>query len=71
MLCVGIGVRLPGTNTIPEQIALNKTPYYKALEAADRAEEAGALDTGEMERLLSSLLAQQLVSVLQSAGHTR
>src|SRR5690348_8365270 len=71
VLCIGIGARLPGTNTIPEQIAANKAPYYRALEAADRAEASGHGDLKEMEELLSTLLAQQLVSVLQSAGQTR
>jgi Fic family protein len=70
VLCVGIGIRLPGTNTIPEQIASNKLPYYKALESADRSEESGVTDLTEMEKLLSGLLAQQLLSVLESAGES-
>jgi len=36
ILCVKSGMQLPGTNTIPEQISKNKTPYYEALEAADK-----------------------------------
>jgi Fic family protein len=32
VLCGRLGTRLPGTNTIPEQIAANKKPYYDALE---------------------------------------
>src|SRR6202051_1248983 len=36
LLCARLGYRLPGKNTIPEQIAADKTPYYKALEAADQ-----------------------------------
>ena len=39
VLCVALGIRLPGTQTIPEQIASNKQPYYKALEAASAASE--------------------------------
>ena len=35
ILCARLGTRLPGKVTIPEQIALNKSPYYKALEDAD------------------------------------
>ncbi len=58
---------LPGTITIPEQISKNKDPYYQALEAADRANASGKLDLTEMEHLLESLLANQLVSVLDSA----
>lgn len=71
ILCVRLGYRLPGTKTIPEIIAKNKAPYYKALEAADLRQAAGIVDLGEMEELLESLLAAQLVSVLKDAGSTR
>jgi len=67
VLCVRLGYVLPGTTTIPEQISKNKDPYYQALETADKANATGKLDLTEMERLLESLLANQLVSVLDSA----
>jgi Fic family protein len=67
VLCVRLGYVLPGTITIPEQISKNKDPYYLALEAADKANASGKLDLTEMEQLLESLLANQLVSVLDSA----
>lgn len=67
LLCLRLGYRLPGTNTIPEQIAKDKNPYYKALEAADKAWEAKKIDLSELEDLLSSLLANQLVGVHQQA----
>ena len=67
VLCVRLGYVLPGTITIPEQISKNKDPYYQALEAADKANASGKLDLTEMEHLLESLLANQLVSVLDSA----
>lgn len=35
VLNVKIGRKLPGTQTIPEFIARDKTPYYRALEGAD------------------------------------
>jgi Fic family protein len=35
VLCAHLGIRLPGLKTIPDQIAADKAPYYKALEAAD------------------------------------
>jgi hypothetical protein len=66
-ICVRLGYVLPGTLTIPEQISRNKTPYYQALEAADTANASGKLDLAVMEQLLESLLANQLVSVLDSA----
>src|SRR5258708_26523 len=67
VLCVRLGSVLPGTNTIPEQIAKDKRPYYKALEAADQSNESGTLDLSNMETLLQSLLANQLVSVFDAA----
>src|SRR5215471_7933306 len=69
LLCLRLGYRLPGTNTIPEQIAKDKTPYYKALEAADEAWSKTKVDLSQLEELLSALLANQLVGVhLQATG---
>jgi len=67
ILCVRLGDRLPGRNTIPEQIASDKSPYYRALEEADRAFKDGKLDLTATEDLLSDLLARQLVSVHAAA----
>jgi Fic family protein len=67
VLCARSGIRLPGTNTIPDQIAANKQPYYTALEAADVAHQEGHLDLSEIEKLLEDYLAVQLVSVLEQA----
>lgn len=67
LLCLRLGYSLPGTNTIPEQISNEKTPYYKALEAADVAWAENKIDLSKLEDLLSSLLANQLVSLHQQA----
>lgn len=67
LLCLRLGYRLPGTKTIPEQIAKNKGPYYKALEAADKTWGAGKIDLSGLEDLLSALLANQLVGVHEQA----
>jgi Fic family protein len=67
LLCLRLGYRLPGTNTIPEQIAKDKRPYYKALEAADTAWEGEKIGLSEVEDLLSGLLANQLVGLHQQA----
>jgi Fic family protein len=67
LLCVRLGYRLPGTNTIPEQISGDKNPYYKALEAADKAWKADKIDLSVLEELLAALLANQLVSVHKQA----
>jgi hypothetical protein len=62
-----VGYLLPGHKTVPEQIAADKAPYYAALEAADAAHEAGALDLSALEALLGSQLAEQLLSAYQDA----
>ena len=71
LLCAGLGYRIPGTKTIPEQIAENKTPYYRALESADRAFEIGDIDVSAMEALLEEKLATQLLQVHESARQTK
>lgn len=70
VLCSKLGYRLPGTNTIPEQIVANRQPYYGALDAADAAWADGRIDVSEMEQLLAEMLSTQLASVIEAAGHT-
>lgn len=67
VLCVRSGMLLPGRNTIPEQIAANKEPYYQALEVADEADRKGGLDVSKLEALMSDYLAAQLLDVFNSA----
>ena len=69
VLCVAVKMRLPGTNTIPEQISRNKQPYYEALESADKTTDVNHSDLGAMEEMLSSMLAEQLLSVHKEATH--
>jgi Fic family protein len=57
VLCIRLGYRLPGTKTIPELIAIDKDPYYAALEAADDG------DLTVLETLLAALLAKQLYDI--------
>jgi Fic family protein len=72
VLCVRLGYRVPGSPTIPEQIAKDKKPYYAALEMADAAYQSEKkIDLGSMEALLEKLLATQLASVLRDAGTER
>ena len=66
-LCVRLRYPIYAPNSIPEQIAQDKTPYYSALEAADVACAAGRLDVSILEELLDTLLARQLYSVLRDA----
>lgn len=59
---------LPGAPTIPEQIAGDKTPYYKALEAADLALKAGKIDVSDLEKMLEAMLAKQLLNAAKEAS---
>ena len=65
--CVRLGYLLPGTKTIPDQIASNKTPYYRALESADDAFTDGRIDVSALEALLGTMLAAQLADVHRQA----
>lgn len=61
---------LPGTPTIPEQIASSKKPYYDALEAADRAWVGNQVDVGALEAMMEAMLAKQLLNAAkEAAGH--
>lgn len=67
VLCIRAGARLPGWPTIPEQIAADKTPYYKALEDADTAVNDEETDLSAMINLLEGYLQKQLAAVLEAA----
>lgn len=67
VLCLRLGYRLPGTNTIPAQIAENKIPYYAALESADLAAAEGQIDLSKLEELLGDYLSVQLVGIYKNA----
>lgn len=69
VLSVRLNGLLPGSPTIPDQIANDKQPYYDALEAADAAwQETGAVNLSRMEQMLSGMLAKQLLSIFPPAG---
>jgi Fic family protein len=58
----------PGTNSIPDQIATDKKPYYDALELADASWKAtGQVDVSALEKMLSQMLATQLLQGLKEA----
>jgi Fic family protein len=70
VLCIRLGFKLPGIRTIPEQIAVDKTPYYVALEAADASLASPHIDLSVMENMLSKMLAAQLVQLHNDATGT-
>jgi hypothetical protein len=72
-LSIRLGYELPGAKTVVEEIADNKPPSYRALEAADEACKAGSLDVSAVEGLIPALLAKHLAAVHQQAtgGHPK
>lgn len=63
VLSIKLGSVLPGTPTIPEQISVDKGPYYDALEKADRAlDQIGTVDVSALEDMLADMLKNQLLS---------
>ncbi len=67
VLSIKLDILLPGTPTIPEQIAVNKTPYYEALEQVDKAWASGVVDVSVLEPLIGGMLAQQLINAAREA----
>lgn len=67
VLSVKLGMLLPGRKTIPDQIVDNRKPYFDALEAADNAAAEGRIDLSEMETLVESMLAKQLMGLMETA----
>lgn len=68
VLCAKLGFRLPGNKTIPDLIVESREPYYIALRKGDAAWSNGTLDLAEMESLMESLLADQLLDVHAQAS---
>lgn len=60
LLCARSGGLLGGRKIVPERIRENRTPYYEALKAADRAWERGHLDFSDMEEYLATLVLAQI-----------
>jgi Fic family protein len=67
VLCLRAGYRIPGRRTIPEQIEMDRKPYFAALDAADEAARQGKVDISKMEELLGYLLAEQLYAAWEDA----
>jgi len=67
VLCIRLRALLPGKVTIPEQIEKDKTPYYRALEAADDAWSEGKIDLTKMKQLLGAMLAKQLHALYEDS----
>lgn len=69
MLCARSGFLLPGTKTIPEQIAEDRNAhYYGGLDKADAAFAEGEIDVRSLESMIGTYLARQLVSAYNQAA---
>jgi Fic family protein len=68
LLSIKVGYVLPGSPAIPQQIEEDNSHYIRALELADAAAASGGEDVGEMEVMIRSMLAKQLLSVIDAAG---
>lgn len=68
VLSIKLNSLLPGAPTIPDQIAADKRPYYKALEDSDNSWKREILALSSLENMLESMLAQQLLNATQEAG---
>jgi len=68
VLSIKLDSLLPGTPTIPEQIAADKQPYYKALETADREWTNEKVDVSELETVIDAMLSQQLINAIKQAS---
>jgi Fic family protein len=68
VLSIKLDGLLPGTPTIPDQIASDKSPYYDALEKADAAWIEERVDVSALEDMLSGMLAKQLLNAAKEAA---
>jgi fido (protein-threonine AMPylation protein) len=74
VLCARLGYYLPGSPTVPQQIAdvpKNRDRYFRSLQAADASDRNGRLDVSMMEDLVSDCLGAQLFSVHKQAVQGR
>jgi hypothetical protein len=68
VMMVRSGSILPGSPSIPDQIASDRRGYFAALDDADAAFLRGSIDVSKMEELLGDMLARQLANFYMSAG---
>ena len=69
VFCIKLDGLLPGTPTIPEQIATDKQPYYDGLESADKKwASAEQVDVAALETMLTTMLARQLLNATKEAA---
>lgn len=62
LICLQANRILPGRKIVPERIRENRAPYYKALQASDKAWENGGFNVTGLADYLQDLLFDQLKS---------
>lgn len=68
ILSLKLGYVLPGSPTIPDQIAADKAPYYRYLEEADDSWKREIVALSGLEKMLETMLEQQLRSATSSSS---
>lgn len=68
ILSIKLDSILPGAPTIPDLIAADKRPYYKALEGADDSWKRNIIAVADMEGMLEAMLAEQLLKATEEAA---
>ncbi len=68
VLSIKMDSLLPGAPAIPDQIAVDKNPYYMALEQADRAWRLEKIELSDMTAMMERMLARQLLNATEEAG---
>lgn len=63
LICLKAGQLLGGKKIVPERIAENRAPYYLALQAADRAWDAGDFEVTALSTYLGEMLKAQLLDL--------
>ena len=60
LMCMRHGALLPRRRIVPERIRGNRSPYYAALQAADRHWANGQFNVDDLALYLERLLVEQL-----------
>jgi Fic family protein len=60
LICLKYGGLLPGKKIVPERIRENRSPYYAALQEADRQWAAGHFNVDQLADYLAGLVEDQL-----------
>jgi Fic family protein len=67
VMSIKMNAILPGSPTIPDQIDADKSPYYSALEHADKHWTDDTVNVSALESMLEAMLADQLLKATQEA----